>query len=605
MAEGLFYALKKRGINAFYSNISIAEKGEYRFGKMINEALVQSSIFVAVGTSIENLQSEWVAYELETFHGELLNHNKARTRSAMFSYITKNVETNLLPMELRRCQAFYTLQDIVFSICARFQKEHEVLQNFTPRLPPAEKLSFGMLIDGRYKIIQEVGRGGTSIVYLAMDIRLNKLWAVKVVKKESITEFAVVKQSLTAETALLKKLAHPSLPRIVDMIDDGESFMIIMDYIEGSSLDSILQECGVQSEDTVIDWAKQLCDVLSYLHAQNPQIIYRDLKPANVILKPSGRLTLIDFGTAREYKEQNLADTVCLGTMGYAAPEQFGGIGQTDQRTDIYSLGITLYFLCTGLNPAQPPYEMVPIRQIRKELSRGLEFIIDKCTQRDPAERYQTATELMNDLNNIEKINSRLHRKNLIRDALQKFRRSPKKSANMLEMPQRKNEHIHAEIISLENDNKPESPACASEQILQISTIENFNTTLLRDKVAVCVAAKEKIAVGDRVNVYFVTRNSKEDIAKLISLNGEDTKVELSDKVVDITHSDTVAICLQSNNLVFNCSEYEFSWIEFAENRFHVFFSFEVTEIKSEGIHGIRIELCVNNEKITDTRIEL
>ena len=124
-----------------------------------------------------------------------------------------------------------------------------------------------------------------------------------------------------------------------------------MDYIEGNPLSNALEEYGAQPQDMVIAWAKQLCDVLGYLHAQSPPIIYRDMKPSNVMLKPDGNITLIDFGTAREFKEKNLADTVCLGTIGYAAPEQFGGMGQTDARTDIYCLGATLYHLVTGQNP--------------------------------------------------------------------------------------------------------------------------------------------------------------------------------------------------------------------------------------------------------------
>lgn len=149
---------------------------------------------------------------------------------------------------------------------------------------------------------------------------------------------------------MLKTFDHPNLPRIIDVIDAKESFVIIMDFIEDSSLNRLVEEEGAQPEKLVINWAKQLCDVLNYLHTHNPPIIYRDLKPANIMLKPNGQLALIDFGTARQYKEYNLADTTCLGAMGYADPEQFGGMGQTDQRTDIYTLGVTLHYLVTGHN---------------------------------------------------------------------------------------------------------------------------------------------------------------------------------------------------------------------------------------------------------------
>lgn len=265
-------------------------------------------------------------------------------------------------------------------------------------------LEIGSLVDGKYKILNKVGQGGMSVVYLAMNEKANKQWAVKEVRKDGVKDFEIVKQGLVAETDILKKLSHPNLPSIIDVIDTDESFIIIMDYIQGNSLNKALEEFGAQPQDNVIAWAKQLCDVLGYLHTRNPAIIYRDMKPANIMLKPDGNVTLIDFGTAREYKDKNLADTTCLGTVGYAAPEQFGGMGQTDARTDIYCLGATLYHLVTGKNPCEPPYEIRPIREINPSLSSGLERIILKCTQRDPNDRYQSAAELMYALEHYNEI---------------------------------------------------------------------------------------------------------------------------------------------------------------------------------------------------------
>lgn len=256
-------------------------------------------------------------------------------------------------------------------------------------------LEIGSLLDGKYKILNKVGQGGMSVVYLAMNEKANKQWAVKEVRKDGVRDFEVVKQGLVAETDILKRLSHPNLPSIIDVIETDESFIIIMDYIQGNSLNKALEEFGAQPQENVIAWAKQLTDVLGYLHSRTPPIIYRDMKPSNIMLKPDGNVTLIDFGTAREYKEKNLADTTCLGTVGYAAPEQFGGMGQTDARTDIYCLGATLYHLVTGMNPCEPPYEIKPIREINPGLSAGLERIILKCTQRDPNDRYQSAAELM------------------------------------------------------------------------------------------------------------------------------------------------------------------------------------------------------------------
>ena len=272
-------------------------------------------------------------------------------------------------------------------------------------------LEIGSLIDGKYKILNKVGQGGMSVVYLAMNEKANKQWAIKEVRKDGVKDFEIVKQGLVAETDLLKKLSHPSLPSIIDVIEGPDTFLIVMDYIQGNPLSKALEEYGAQPQEYVIEWAKQLCDVLEYLHTRTPPIIYRDMKPANIMLKPDGNICLIDFGTAREFKEKNLADTTCLGTVGYAAPEQFGGMGQTDARTDIYCLGATRYRLVTGRNPCVPPYEILPIRQVNPALSSGLERIIQKCTQRNPDDRYQSCAELMYALENYEKIDDAYRKK--------------------------------------------------------------------------------------------------------------------------------------------------------------------------------------------------
>lgn len=260
----------------------------------------------------------------------------------------------------------------------------------------------GTVIDGKYEILKELGRGGMSVVYLAMDKHLNKQWAVKEIKKRgSEKNDVIVINSLLAEANLMKRLDHPSLPRIVDIIDNVVTIYIVMDYIEGESLDKILNEYGAQPEELVINWAKQICDALSYLHSQKPPIIYRDMKPANVMLNPEGNIKIIDFGIAREYKEQNLADTTVLGTKGYAPPEQYSG--QTDARSDIFALGMTMHHLLTGVDPRKGD-RYVPVRQWNPELSEGIEVIIDKCVQPAAENRYQSCSDLLYDLEHPELI---------------------------------------------------------------------------------------------------------------------------------------------------------------------------------------------------------
>lgn len=257
-------------------------------------------------------------------------------------------------------------------------------------------LKIGSVLDGKYKILSEIGHGGMSVVYMALNEKANKTWAVKEIRKDGKMDFNVVKQGLVAEIETLKRLKHHNLPSIVDVIEDKDSFIIVMDYIEGNSLDKALADSGPQSQDDVIDWAIQLCDVLGYLHSCKPPIIYRDMKPANIMLKPDGNIALIDFGTAKTY-EIDLGETTGIGTIGYAAPEQYlgSGLGRTDARTDIYCLGITLYHLLTGIDPCKNVISDKSIRAVNPSFSHGLDEIIIKCTQTDPKDRYQSCAELL------------------------------------------------------------------------------------------------------------------------------------------------------------------------------------------------------------------
>lgn len=235
-----------------------------------------------------------------------------------------------------------------------------------------------------------------STVYLAEHKRLHTRWAMKEVRKQQGTRF-----DFLAESNILKRLQHPMLPRIVDIFEDRDCIYIVEDFVEGITLDGLLKQQKKVDEPQGLQWLRDLCGVLTYLHGQRPHpIIYRDMKPSNIMLQPDGSLKLIDFGIAREYKQESNADTTYIGTKGYAAPEQFGK-AQTDARTDIYSLGVTMYHLLTGKSPYEPPYQFVPVRQLVPELSHGIEYILNKCVQSEPADRYQTVDELVDDLDHI------------------------------------------------------------------------------------------------------------------------------------------------------------------------------------------------------------
>ena len=263
-------------------------------------------------------------------------------------------------------------------------------------------IRIGEIIDGRYEILKEIGRGGMSIVYLAMDNRLNKSIVVKEIRRRDNSNNKLLMDSLKQESDLLKNLDHAALPKIYDIIDRGDIY-VVMDYIEGESLNRKLKREGKIQAKEVINYGIQLAKVLSYLHNRPTPIIYRDMKPDNVMLTPDGRIKLIDFGISKEYKVDTESDTTNLGTRAFAAPEQIAGL-KTNARTDIYSLGVTLYNLVTGKSLNDPPFMLKPIREWDSSLPEGLEYIIKKCTETDPADRYENCDDLLYDLENVEKL---------------------------------------------------------------------------------------------------------------------------------------------------------------------------------------------------------
>lgn len=260
----------------------------------------------------------------------------------------------------------------------------------------------GDIVDQKYKILELIGEGGMSKVWLARDEKLGSFWAVKEISKISKKYQHLVDEDKTLkELEIMKSLNHPALPRIVDVIDEEYTLCVVMDHIDGEDLDGLLERYGPQSEEVVADWMIEVCDILTYLHSLNPPIIYKDLKPANLMLDKDGHIRIIDFGIAKRAQGKG-AGTTALGTYGYASPEHHAGT--TDARSDIYSLGATTYRLVTGMDPEEPPYTIYPIRQINPKLSQGLEKIVAKATRPDPKERYQTAAEMANALDSFRKL---------------------------------------------------------------------------------------------------------------------------------------------------------------------------------------------------------
>ncbi len=269
-----------------------------------------------------------------------------------------------------------------------------------------EKNKAGIVINDRYALLKEIHSYNNISLYLAIDTRINKTFAVKVFDKSKNNDNKNAPYQLNAfisQAEFLKRLNHPSITRIYDIGENENIAYIVMDYIQGETLQKILDTYGPQPGSTVVAWAKQVADVLSYLSKQNPPIIHRDIKPHNIILKPDGNIVLMDFTIAREYVPGLLKDEMCLGTKGFAAPEQFGS-AQTDCRTDIYGLGVTIFNLITGENPTKYNGKLPYIKSINPNLSSELEYIIKKCTDANPNKRYKTPDDLITELNAVDLI---------------------------------------------------------------------------------------------------------------------------------------------------------------------------------------------------------
>ena len=236
------------------------------------------------------------------------------------------------------------------------------------------------LLQSRYVITRKLGQGGMGAVYQAQDARLQgKLWAVKEMSNAQLadpTERANAAAAFQREAQLLATLDHANLPKVTDFFEEGGKQYLVMDFVDGHTLEQVVAATpGFLPEPTVLAWAEQLCDVLEYLHTRQPPIIFRDLKPANIMLTREGKIKLIDFGIARFFKAGKTKDTAAYGTMGYAAPEQFG-TGQTDARSDIYSLGVTLHFLLTKYDPALSPFNLPPVRNVNPLVSPQTEAVV-------------------------------------------------------------------------------------------------------------------------------------------------------------------------------------------------------------------------------------
>jgi serine/threonine protein kinase len=255
------------------------------------------------------------------------------------------------------------------------------------------------LLKKRYEIIEILGRGGMGCVYKVADRHQGgRILAVKELRTtmlprekagESLTQFRT-------EARMLARLTHPNLPKVHDYFSQPESHFIVMEYIHGKTLDQILTaRAGRPLEERMaLSWALQICKAMHFLSVQKPHpIVFRDLKPSNIMIARSGRVKLIDFGIARFFKEDKREDTYVYGTPGYAAPEQYGS-GQTDERSDIFSLGATLHHCLSGRNPSESPLYFQDLRKLNPAISKETAAIVNKAVSLEMKKRYQNALEM-------------------------------------------------------------------------------------------------------------------------------------------------------------------------------------------------------------------
>jgi serine/threonine protein kinase len=261
------------------------------------------------------------------------------------------------------------------------------------------RLSPNSYLSERYQILQKVGQGGMGAVYQALDTRItNRICAIKEMSDAALQDESERQQALYAfqrEAELLSHLQHSNLPRVSDRFESGGKHYLVMEYIEGETLQKQLARGAAPfSEVQLCAWARELCDVLGYLHSQDPPIIFRDIKPDNIMIDRDGHVRLIDFGIVRFFKPGRNKDTTLLGTPGYASPEQYGS-GQTDARSDVYSLGATLFHLATGHDPGSyPPYQLPPVRQLNPALSSAWEALISRAVHPHVSRRWQSMAEM-------------------------------------------------------------------------------------------------------------------------------------------------------------------------------------------------------------------
>ncbi|MGC9332801.1 MAG: PQQ-binding-like beta-propeller repeat protein [Anaerolineae bacterium] len=264
---------------------------------------------------------------------------------------------------------------------------------------PEGTLPAGIVLQERYEILGVQGVGGMGALYRARDLRFTSVTKIVAVKEMNNTApdprvRRISVQNFEREANILASLSHPAIPKIFDYFSEGNRSYLILEFVQGQTLEDLLEERRQPfSPEEVVEWGLQACDVLAYLHGHEPPVIFRDLKPGNLMLRTDGRLMVIDFGIAKVF-EHGQRGTM-IGTEGYSPPEQYRGVAEP--RGDLYALAATMHHLLSGRDPRlEPPFTFHerPIRLFNDNVPEALETIVMKCLAYDLQERYSSATEM-------------------------------------------------------------------------------------------------------------------------------------------------------------------------------------------------------------------
>ena len=254
-----------------------------------------------------------------------------------------------------------------------------------------EMILADQVITGRYQLGKLLGSGGFGAVYRAEDLRLHRPVAIKVCSTRRLPpdEAAEAARLFEREALTLARLRHPGLTAVWDYFNQDDDWFLVMEYVPGDTLREVLARAGGPlPAPQALNYTSQLCDVLHYLHTQPEPVVFRDLKPGNIMVAPGGALKLIDFGIARLFSPGKAADTAQYATPGYAPPEQYGG--QTEPRSDIYSLAAVTHQMLTGHNPATSPFALPPARAVNPALPQKIEAVLLRAMALEPADRFDT-----------------------------------------------------------------------------------------------------------------------------------------------------------------------------------------------------------------------